>query len=110
MLNRGDKLTVADVLGILLTGAGIIFIAASIFQLKHFTRIGLYNENDDAKLSTTGTYSISRNPMYAGFFMLCAASVLLSKDIFNLLALAIAFAVHHQIIRAEEKHLSALFR
>ncbi len=70
-------------------------------------RVGSARES--TRLTVGGLFRLSRNPMYLGMYAtLVASAVYCANPILLLLALFI-IAVHHAIVRAEERHLHEVF-
>ncbi|MCF8365091.1 MAG: isoprenylcysteine carboxylmethyltransferase family protein [Bacteroidales bacterium] len=86
----------------------MLFLVFSLLQMGKFTKVGLPLK-DEIELQTRGIYSLSRNPMYFGLFLLALASNLYMPNPFNLLATIIGILVHHQIIKHEEAFLEKQF-
>lgn len=57
------------------------------------------------ELSTKGVYAWSRNPLYAGLYLMTAGAVLYCGSVMVLLLGIAAVAVHHMIVLSEEKFL-----
>ena len=87
---------------------GIILLSISLINLGKSTRVGI--PTDNTKLKTNGLYAISRNPMYLGVFLLCLASCIYVPHWLNLVCCALVIAIHHFIIKNEEKFLAERFK
>jgi len=85
------------------------FLVFSLLKMGKYTKMGLPHK-DEIELQTRGIYSVSRNPMYFGLFLLAIASVLYVPNPLNLLAAIVGIIVHHLIILNEEKFLESTFR
>lgn len=83
----------------------IIIVSMAFLKLGKSTKFGLPDK--ESTLITRGIYSISRNPMYLAFAMICIASSLFNPNIINIVFSIIGIAIHHKIILAEEKFLKA---
>jgi protein-S-isoprenylcysteine O-methyltransferase Ste14 len=92
-------------LGLLL--AGVAATTAALLALGGQTRMGL--GNGTRTLQTGGPYRYSRNPMYAGALVMSAAGFLGTLNPLCLAASIFAAAVHHFIVRAEERFLKDRF-
>ena len=66
-------------------------------------------KNDDIPLQTKGVYSLSRNPMYLGLYMLSIAAVLYKPYLPMVVAAIAGIIIHHKIILNEERFLEAKF-
>lgn len=86
----------------------MIFLSLSLLQMGRFTKMGL-PKNDKIKLQTKGVYSISRNPMYFGLFILAFAALLYAPNPFILICTIIGISIHHMIIQSEERFLETEF-
>lgn len=94
--------------GAALTGIGVLLFALAVTKLGTFSlRVGLANAATD--LRTTGIYRFSRNPMLLGLYLMALGSAVYVQHPVNWLLVAIALAVHHRIILAEETFLQARF-
>jgi protein-S-isoprenylcysteine O-methyltransferase Ste14 len=86
----------------------MLYLSFSLVQMGEFTKMGLPLK-DEIKLQTDGIYSLSRNPMYFGLFLLAIASLLYVPNPINLLAAIVGVAIHHLIIKREEQYLQLTF-
>ncbi len=91
---------------ILLLIGGILFIPA-VLQLGSSLRYGIPEE--DTKLKTTGIFSISRNPIYLGLFIICIGSCLYFPDLVNVAFCIYTIVFHLKIIKGEEEFLANRF-
>lgn len=87
--------------------AGFVLIILSFIWLGRSVRLGLPAEKTSIK--TTGIYSISRNPMYAGFNLLTMASIIYTCNPFVLAAGIYSVFVYHLIIKGEEQFMLSRF-
>lgn len=94
---------------VFLVGFAIQVIA--YFNLGKNLKFGIpgKQEQEQATLKTEGIYYISRNPMYAGFYLMTVASGLyvLNPIIWALAIFTIM--IHHSIVIKEEKFLKERF-
>ena len=86
---------------------GFAFMYIGRFTMRDSFRLGTPRE--DTSLRTDGLFSISRNPMYIGVYLTIAASTLYTLNPLVILLGVFVIAVHHGIVRAEEKHLRNVF-
>jgi protein-S-isoprenylcysteine O-methyltransferase Ste14 len=86
---------------------GFAFMYIGRFTMRDSFRLGTPKE--DTSLRTDGLFSISRNPMYVGVYLTIAASSLYTLNPLVILTGVFVIAVHHRIVRAEEKHLRDVF-
>jgi len=89
--------------------AGLTFVALGLVRLREALRVGLPHEESATRLKTTGVYALSRNPMYVGGLLVCAASCVYIPHWLNIAATLVAAVVHHRIILAEERFLERRF-
>jgi protein-S-isoprenylcysteine O-methyltransferase Ste14 len=86
---------------------GLIVFGWGLAILGKRIRIGL--TDDIAVLRTEGIYRISRNPVYLGIYILCAASCCFALHPLNILLAAFTIGAHHRIVLSEERFLAARF-
>lgn len=91
---------------IVLIPANLIIVPAYL-KMGLITHIGIPEEKHE--LRTGGIYKLSRNPMYASFIFLNAATFLFLPSILLLVVMVYGMVVHHFIILAEEKYLEKEF-
>lgn len=91
---------------ILLIPADLIIVPAYL-SMGLITHIGL--PTDKHELRTGGIYKISRNPMYASFIFLNAATFLFIPSLLLFFVMIYGMTVHHFIILGEEKFLEHEF-
>jgi protein-S-isoprenylcysteine O-methyltransferase Ste14 len=93
--------------GVFLAALGSVIMSAAFFSLGTSLKVGLPQE--ETALMTKGIYRVSRNPIYVGVDMICIASVIYFPNILNIVVTAYGIAIHHSIIRGEEKFLAVRF-
>ena len=97
------------IVGIVITGLGVIAFITSVVQMKDNWRAGVQKE-DKTSLVTTGIYAISRNPAFLGFDLMYIGIL---YSFFNwYLCFATGFALvffHLQIVNVEEDFLVEAF-
>jgi protein-S-isoprenylcysteine O-methyltransferase Ste14 len=86
---------------------GTIITAVSFFHLGASLKVGLPEQ--ETSLKTHGLYSISRNPLYLGVYLITLASVLYFPDVINIILAITGMSMHHMITLGEEKFLSSKF-
>jgi protein-S-isoprenylcysteine O-methyltransferase Ste14 len=86
---------------------GFAFMYLGRFTMGDSFRLGTARE--DTRLRTDGLFRMSRNPMYVGVYLTIAASTLYTLNPLVILPGVFVIAVHHGIVRAEEKHLRNVF-
>lgn len=93
--------------GVLLFAVGALMAVASFFFLGRSLSVGL--PAGRTELKTGGLYRISRNPIYAGAFLMCAGSCLITPHVLNYTLFAVAVTIHHWIVTREELFLEERF-
>ncbi|UCG57347.1 MAG: isoprenylcysteine carboxylmethyltransferase family protein, partial [Phycisphaerales bacterium] len=71
-------------------------------------RMGLPEERT-TKLKTSGTYRISRNPMYLALNLIMIAAILFTINPVILILAVVAIYTNHRVIVGEEKFLEKEF-
>ncbi len=108
-LPRGFFTPIFLLVGILLSGVGIVFI---IRARQEFAR---HNQSTEpgvptSKVITTGVFSISRNPLYlGGVFVLTGIALVLNLPWVLVLLLPALLACHYILIAPEERYLAVKF-
>ena len=103
-LYRNPASTIA---GMLLLSFGAIIAVASFFFLGRSLSVGL--PSGKTELRTGGLYRVSRNPIYAGAFLMCAGSCLITPHPLNYALFVFTVAIHHRIVLREERFLEERF-
>lgn len=93
--------------------AAVLFMAGFVLLWAAFRDLGDANTTGlparPTELRTAGVYAWSRNPLYAGLYLMTAGAVIYCGCVV-ILALGIAaVAAHHRIVLAEERFLEARF-
>ena len=94
------------IIGVILCSIGVLGFLISVISFWKSVRIGIDYENA-GELTTTGMYTISRNPMYACFFMIFFGEFLIFPNIGLFVAVVVAFITFHITILKEEKFLKS---
>ncbi|HUL43457.1 MAG TPA: isoprenylcysteine carboxylmethyltransferase family protein [Bacteroidota bacterium] len=94
-------------MGLIFYVGGLIIVIAALLQLGQSAAVGIPAGNTELK--THGLYSLSRNPVYTGAFIMCIGSCLYSLHLINLFLLVLTVAIHHWIIIREEVFLEQRF-
>lgn len=89
----------------LMLSAVLIYI--SFKHLGSLNKFGLSTEK--TAIVDTGIYSISRNPMYAGFYLLNISSALFFPVPVNIFLCVTGIILHHFIVLGEEKFMDKTF-
>lgn len=84
--------------------AGLALAIPSLFNLGDDLKFGL-PEDGTTKLETGGLYAVSRNPLYAGFYLIVISSCVYVLHPANVLCAVVAIAIHHRITLSEELYL-----
>lgn len=100
--------TAIAILSLVVAGIGVMIAVAGLINLGSATRFGLPSEKTEFK--TGGIYRISRNPIYLGFGLLTAGSVIYHYEFIPIFIAALySLAVYHIIILSEERFLRNRF-
>jgi protein-S-isoprenylcysteine O-methyltransferase Ste14 len=95
-------------LAVFIVFEAVLFLIFSLLKMGKYTKMAL-PKNDDIPLQTTGVYSLSRNPMYLGLYLLAIAAVLYKPCLPVIVAAIAGIIIHHKIIHNEEKFLEKKF-
>jgi protein-S-isoprenylcysteine O-methyltransferase Ste14 len=87
--------------------AGAVAVALALVSLGRSLKVGL--PDMETTLKTKGIYSMSRNPLYTGIYLISIASCLYFPDLISFSFLLYGIYIHHQIIRREENFLAGRF-
>ena len=98
---------VLQLLALLFWTAGFALLYLGRLKLGDSFRLGTPKE--DTRLKVDGLFRLSRNPMYVGMYATIAASALYTVNPIVILLGVFAIAIHHSIVRAEEKHMQNVF-
>lgn len=97
----------------LLVLSSISLIISAIMIFLSFRHLGDMNKfglpSEKTSIVDTGVYSVSRNPMYAGFYLLNIASALFYPHPANIVLAATGIVIHHFIVLGEEKFMESAF-
>jgi protein-S-isoprenylcysteine O-methyltransferase Ste14 len=94
---------------IFIVGTAIIAIGGYSFR-KANTTVDPTQPEQASQLVTTGIYSVSRNPMYIGFFFWLLACVIIIGNLLNVVSLPIFIGLVNRLyIMPEENALLKLF-
>lgn len=96
-----------QIAAIVLAVAGALLLTLGLISLGRSVAVGLPDEM--TQLKTGGVYTICRNPMYLGGYLLCIACCLYALHPLNILCAAIAIGIHHVVITREEEFLQKRF-
>ena len=92
---------------LVLAAAGSLLFISAMMDLGPSMRFGL--PTGPTEFRTGGLYSISRNPMYLGFFMILSASAIYTANPVIAALAVYGIYVHHLIALSEEKFLKERF-
>jgi len=90
--------------GIVVCGGSLIWLALTLRAFSTSFRIGI-DETTQDKLVTSGTFSISRNPIYVAFLAFLTGMILIYPNIAACIAFFLFTAAIHRQIRREETFL-----
>lgn len=95
------------IIGSVLAITGLVVLLLGMISLGRSISIGLSRE--ETELKTRGIYTVTRNPLYVGGFLVCIGSCFYSVHPLNLLLCALAGVIHHRIVLKEEQFLRERF-
>ncbi len=87
--------------------AGFIVLTLGFVSLGKSVSVGLPHE--ETELKTQGIYTVTRNPLYVGGFLVCIGSCLYSIHPLNIALCTLAVIIHHRIVLKEEEFLEERF-
>lgn len=110
-LSISYKSNILGVIAVFVWGIGVVIQLMAYLNLGENLKFGIPNkqEQENATLKVNGVYSISRNPMYLGFYLMTLASCIY---VLNPIVWALALftiIVHHSIVLKEEDFLKESF-
>jgi protein-S-isoprenylcysteine O-methyltransferase Ste14 len=104
LTNMFWKIEFLNIWAIVLCSGSLIWFGITLKIFGKSFRVGI-DENTNEKLITSGTFSISRNPIYLAFISFFAGMFWAYPNVISSVFLALViFAIHRQILR-EEKFL-----
>jgi protein-S-isoprenylcysteine O-methyltransferase Ste14 len=80
---------------------GVLILVASLVSFGRSFRIGI-DVDQPGRLVTTGIFSVSRNPIYVGFFVFLVGQFLVFPNWVPLIYLVAASALFHRQVLREE--------
>lgn len=108
-LYAGTAQTAVQMIGCIITVAGVAIFMISVIQMKDNWRAGVQKE-DKTDLVTTGIYSISRNPAFLGFDLMYIGILTTFFNWYLLFATGFVLVFFHlQIVNVEEVFLTETF-
>ncbi len=88
--------------GVALCLIGILILVLTLVSFGSSFRVGI-DVDQPGRLVTTGTFAVSRNPIYVGFFVFLVGQLLVSPDWVPLIYLIAGTALfHRQVLREED--------
>ena len=99
--------TAAQIIAGIFAAAGILSVVFGFICLGNSVSVGLPREKTEFR--SHGIFCLTRNPLYLGGFLICAASCLYAMHPVNFALFAVAFVIHHSIVLREEKFLESAF-
>jgi protein-S-isoprenylcysteine O-methyltransferase Ste14 len=110
ILQVGAPLHTSDLFittGMVLLVGGLLLLILALSTLGRSVAVGIPERRTE--LRTRGLYSVSRNPVYLGAFMMCTGSCVMATYPVNFCLFVLAVVIHHRIIRKEEQFLEERF-
>jgi protein-S-isoprenylcysteine O-methyltransferase Ste14 len=92
-------------LGVVLCGAGLLFLFATLVSFGRSFRVGIDDEKPD-KLVTGGVFALSRNPIYVAFWFILLGQFLVFPSLLLLVYLVAATGLFHRQVKREESYLA----
>jgi protein-S-isoprenylcysteine O-methyltransferase Ste14 len=106
LLNLFWANTVVHICAIVICTAALIWFGITLNVFGRSFRVGI-DEKTEEKLITNGTFSISRNPIYAAFILFFTGIFLTFPNVISSVFLVLlVLTIHRQILR-EEKFLKS---
>ena len=97
------------IIGVAVTGVGVLVFITSVLQMKDNWRAGVQRE-DKTSLVTTGIYAVSRNPAFLGFDLMYIGILFSFFNWYLCLGTFLAVVLFHfQIVNVEEDFLIEAF-
>ena len=88
--------------GVLVCLAGLVLLFLSLVSFGKSFRVGIDQEHPD-KLTTTGVFAFSRNPIYVAFALVLLGQFLVFPNwILSVYMVAAIGVIHRQVLREEE--------
>jgi len=98
---------IVQLIALVLWISGFASLYHGRFTMGDSFRLGTPKETTGLKVD--GLFRLSRNPMYVGMYATLVASALYTLDPVVIVLGAFVIAVHHSIVRAEERHMRKVF-
>ncbi|PIC99181.1 isoprenylcysteine carboxylmethyltransferase family protein [Sporosarcina sp. P29] len=95
-------------IGVVFCFGGLSLFLYSLISFGKSFRVGIDEENPGT-LSTTGAFSISRNPIYTAFWMVLCGEFLIYPNWILLVYLISAFWLFNRQVRLEEQSLVKIY-
>jgi protein-S-isoprenylcysteine O-methyltransferase Ste14 len=98
------NIPILNVLAIVICTVSLIWFGITLITFGHSFRIGIDEKTND-KLITTGTFALSRNPVFLAFIVFFLGVFLTYSNMITLLFLLLLMMMAHRQILREEKFL-----
>lgn len=97
-----------SILGLLVITSGVVLFIIAAITMKNSWRVGI-DKITKSKLITKGIYKYSRNPAFAGFYLMFFGLFLVYPDVITFVIILFNIYSMNRLVLEEEKHLEEMF-